>query len=157
MDGTHKILFIEWKATWRILMVNQETDEETNDFKTWQCMARYVEAFAWCIETQSKAKGGFSKNTKLDNARRVRGVYFFDPKDEESKDIMKNARVKLDIPMPAAMLCKTSMIDRGKTCRSFERNTRPNMFVLSQLTNLLEFSWKAYRIGIMKITLLEKK
>ena len=158
MDGTHKILFIEWKATWRILMVNSR-DWRGN--KRLQDLTMYGqicgEAFAWCIETQSKAKGGFSKNTKFDNARRVRGVYFFDPKDEESKDIMKNARVKLDIPMPAAMLCKTSMIDRVKTCRSFERNTRPNMFVLSKLTNLLEFSWKAYRIGIMKITLLEKK
>ena len=39
---------------------------------------------------------------KVDNARRLRGVYFFDPEDKEFKDIMKKARRKLEIPMPAA-------------------------------------------------------
>ena len=28
---------------------------------------------------------------KLDNARRLRGIYFIDPEDEEFKEIMKNA------------------------------------------------------------------
>ena len=48
MDRLHKIYFIERKATWRIYMVREETDEETNDLKTRQCMARYVEAYVWC-------------------------------------------------------------------------------------------------------------
>ena len=45
---------------------------------------------------------------KLHNARRLRGIYFIDPDDEEFKDIMKNARRKLEGSMLAAMLCKTS-------------------------------------------------
>ena len=45
---------------------------------------------------------------KLDNARNLRGIYFIYLDDEESKDIMKNARRKLEIPMPAAMLLQTS-------------------------------------------------
>ena len=40
---------------------------------------------------------------KLENARRLRGIYFIDPEDEEFKDMVKNARRKLEIPMPAAM------------------------------------------------------
>ena len=56
---------------------------------------------------------------KLDNARRLRGIYLIDPKNEEFKDIMKNARRKLEIPMPAAMPCKTPMCQRSmETCRS---------------------------------------
>ena len=43
---------------------------------------------------------------KFDNARRLRGIHFFVPDDEEFKDIMKNARRKLEIPMAAAMLGK---------------------------------------------------
>ena len=31
---------------------------------------------------------------KIDNARKLRGIYFIDPDDGESKDIMKNARRK---------------------------------------------------------------
>ena len=44
---------------------------------------------------------------KLDNARILRGIYFIDPEDEEFKLTLKNARRKLEIPMPAAMPCKT--------------------------------------------------
>ena len=46
----HKIHFIERKATWRMDVVQEETDEETNNPKTRQCMARYVEAYLWCSE-----------------------------------------------------------------------------------------------------------
>ena len=36
---------------------------------------------------------------KLDNARRLRGIYFIDSEDEEFKITMINARGKLEIPM----------------------------------------------------------
>ena len=55
---------------------------------------------------------------KLDNARRLRGIYFVDPKREEFKDILKNARRKFAIPMPAAMPCKTPRNCRGETCNN---------------------------------------
>ena len=45
---------------------------------------------------------------KLDNARRLRGIYFIDPEDKEFKETIKNARKKLETPMAPAMLCKTS-------------------------------------------------
>ena len=43
---------------------------------------------------------------RLDIARKLRGIYFIDPDDGEFKDIMKNARRKLEVTMPAAMPCK---------------------------------------------------
>ena len=43
---------------------------------------------------------------KLDNARRLRGIYYIDLDHEEFKDTMKTAHRKLEIPMPAAMSCK---------------------------------------------------
>ena len=45
---------------------------------------------------------------KLDNAMRLRGVYFIDPEDKEFKETMKNARKKLETPMAPAVPCKTS-------------------------------------------------
>ena len=45
---------------------------------------------------------------KLDNARKLRGIYFIDPEDEEFKETIKNARKELETPMPPAMPCKTS-------------------------------------------------
>ena len=72
---------------------------------------------------------------KLDNARRLRGIYFVDPKREEFKDILKNARRKFAIPMPAAMPCKTPRIAAEKPATILE-HTRQNTLVLSKLTNL---------------------
>ena len=46
------------------------------------------------------------------DAWRLRGIYLKDREDKEFKDIMKKARGRLEIPLPAAMLCKTSV------CRS---------------------------------------
>ena len=48
-------------------------------------------------------------------------MYFIDPKDEEFKDIMKNARRKFEIPMPAAMPCKTPMNSSGEFYRGIGR------------------------------------
>ena len=44
---------------------------------------------------------------KLDNARRLRGIYFIDPEDKEFKETIRNARRKLETPMAPAMPCKT--------------------------------------------------
>ena len=59
---------------------------------------------------------------KLDNARRLGGIYIIDPDDEEFKDIMKNSRRKLEVPMPAAMLCKTQREMYRETCRVEKRS-----------------------------------
>ena len=85
-----------------MFMVRVETYKVTNNLKTRQCMARYVEAYVWCSEKQSKQKWAIEK-PKLDNARRLSGIHFIDLDDEEVKDIMKNVRRKLEIPMPAAI------------------------------------------------------
>ena len=48
----------------------------------------------------------------LDNARKLRGIYFIDPEDEEYKETIKNARKKLETSVAPAMPCKVSM--KGK-------------------------------------------
>ena len=42
----------------------------------------------------------------LENARKLRGIYFIDPEDKEFKETIKNARKKLETPMAPAMPCK---------------------------------------------------
>ena len=42
---------------------------------------------------------------KLDNARRLRGIYFIDPDDEEHKETLKHARRKLESPVAPVMPC----------------------------------------------------
>ena len=42
----------------------------------------------------------------LDNARKLRGIHFIDPKDKEFKETIKNARKKLETSVAPAMPCK---------------------------------------------------
>ena len=58
------------------------------------------------------------ENSKLDNARKLRDIYFFDPKDGEYKETMKKARKKLEVHMEAAMSCK--MVTRKRVRKSQE-------------------------------------
>ena len=42
----------------------------------------------------------------LENARKLRGIYFIDPEDKEFKETIKNARKKFEISVAPAMPCK---------------------------------------------------
>ena len=42
----------------------------------------------------------------LENARKLRGIYFIDPEDTEFKETIKNAREKLETSVAPAMPCK---------------------------------------------------
>ena len=42
----------------------------------------------------------------LENARKLRGIYFIDPEDKEFKKTIKNAREKLETPLAPAVPCK---------------------------------------------------
>ena len=71
---------------------------------------------------------------KLDNARRLRGIYFIDPENKEFKETIKNACKKLETPMAPAMLCKTS-----KQCKYGETRGKTNEFK-PKLASILEAS-----------------
>ena len=55
-------------------------------------------------EKQELAK----EKPKLGNARRLGGIDFIDPDDEEYKEILKHARRVLERPVAPAMLCGRS-------------------------------------------------
>ena len=92
-------------------------------------LAQYVE-----MQSEAKMDHRETNQSSINNARQLRCIHFIDSKDGEFKRIMKNARSKLEIPMPAAMPCKNPINGRGETCRSIEI-TRPNMPLLSMPTN----------------------
>ena len=71
---------------------------------------------------------------KLDNARRLRGIYFIDPEDKEFKEIIEHALKKLETPMAPAMLCKTS-----KNSQHGETRSKTNE-IKSKLVCILEAS-----------------
>ena len=62
----------------------------------------------------------------LENARKLRGIYFIDPEDTELKETIKNARKKLETSVAPAMPCKIA-----KNCGSGASNkiqTKPCVY-----------------------------
>ena len=53
-------------------------------------------------EKQKWSNGGLH----LDNARKLRGIYFIDPENKEFKETVKIARKKLETSVAPAMPCK---------------------------------------------------
>ena len=80
-----------WPALWRGMSKN----------------AKLREKHKWAIE-----------KPKLDNARRFRGIYFIDPEDMEFKEIIYNARRKLETPTAPAVPCKTCKKNKHGETRS---------------------------------------
>ena len=94
---------------------------------------------------------------QLDNARRLRGIYFIDLEDMDFKETIKNARRKLETPMTTAIPCKTC-----KKSKHGETRSRPNDFKSLNLcvswkpVNPQECVWKNLYQNIMKTILQEK-
>ena len=49
----------------------------------------------------------------LENARKLRGIYFIDPEEKEFKETIKNARKKLETSVAPAMPCKIMAFNCG--------------------------------------------
>ena len=64
--------------------------------------AKLKEKHKWCEE-----------KLHLENARKLRGIYFIDPEDMEFKETIENARQKLETSVAPAMPCKNMKKDSG--------------------------------------------
>ena len=69
------------------------------------------------------------KKLHLENARKLRGIYFIDPEDKEFKETIKNARKKLETSVAPAMPCKI----RKKNCGNGGSNK-----IITRLACILE-------------------
>ena len=107
LERIYEIHFIDREASKRIHVVQEETDNDSNETTTrpdhvWPEVWTKIGKAAQNREKQEWAK----EKLKLDNARKLRGIYFIDPDDKENSEIVKNTRRKLERPMAPAMPCK---------------------------------------------------
>ena len=86
-------------------MVQGEINEKTADIQARSSMARNLENNWKERQVDGEAKVS-NKKLHLENARKLRGIYFIDPEDKELKETIKNARKKLETSIAPAMPCK---------------------------------------------------
>ena len=86
-------------------MIREETDKKAANIQARSFMARALDEIGKNAELKERQTWSNEK-PNLDNARRLRGIYFIDPEDKDFKETIKNARKKLETPMDPAMSCK---------------------------------------------------
>ena len=86
-------------------MVWVEINEKTAYIQARSFMARTLEKMEESAKLKEKQKWSNAK-FHLDNARKLRGIYFIDLEDKEFKETIKNARRKLETSVAPAMPCK---------------------------------------------------
>ena len=86
-------------------MVRVEINKKTAYIQARSSMARALEINGKHAKLKEKQKRSNEK-LHLENARKLRGIYFIDPEDTEFKEKIKNARKKLETSVAPAMPCK---------------------------------------------------
>ena len=98
-------------------MVRGRLAKTANNIQARSLVARNMENMSDAAQRKEKQKWTIEK-PKLVNARKLRGIFFIDPKDEEFKETIKNELKKLENPMETATLCKTRRGKHVETCSS---------------------------------------
>ena len=71
------------------------TDKDSSNWQTtWECVARSMDPNWKSRSNERKARKWANEKPKLDKARRLRGIYFIDPEDGESKETIKKRKEK---------------------------------------------------------------
>ena len=89
-DRFHSVYSFWRETSRRIRVVRGEIDKTAGNIQARSFMARALDK-NWESNAKLKEKHKWSnEQPKLDNARRLRGIYFIDPEDKELKETSKN-------------------------------------------------------------------
>ena len=101
---SHNLLY--WKKTSRrIYVVRGEMNKKTAYIQARSLWPELWKSMGKHAKLKEKQKWS-NKKLHLENARKLRGIYFIDPEDKEFEETTKNAREKLETSVAPAMLCK---------------------------------------------------
>ena len=118
MDRRHKIYSIKRKGHQKGTP-GAEGDLQENNQLPVQMIYGHICGSICQMQRKKKAKQKLAiEKPKIGNARQLRGILFIEPDDEEFQPIMKAARRKWEVPMPAAIPCKIPMKSSGETHRN---------------------------------------
>ena len=114
--GQVSLNLLYWKRNLQTDICGPGRDWRENSLHPGQIIYGQNSGEEWQGMLSWKRKWSIEK-PKLDNARRLRGIYFIDPEDKELKETIRNAQKKLETSVAPAMLCKTCKKSKhGETC-----------------------------------------
>ena len=106
IHGQASLNLLCWKKTsWRVYVVRERLTRKqltSRPDHLWPELWKRIGKNAKLKEKQKWSR----EKPQLDNARKLRGIYFIEPDDKEFKETIKSARKKLDKLVAPAMPCK---------------------------------------------------
>ena len=138
------------RFSWRISRVSSTTSRLTSGTLEVNGKACQAEGEAKVVEWK----------LHLENARKLRGIYFIDPEDNEFEETIKNARKKLETSVAPAMPCKISKNNqnwetRGKS-NQIKSKFKQDLGVFWKLMISKDCVWEI-QYQIIMITILQEK
>ena len=111
-QASHNLLC--WKKNLPKDSCGPERDWRENSLHPGQIIYGQSSGSQWkSTPSRRRSKSGRMKSSILENARKLRVIYFIDFEDKEFKETIKNARKKLESPMAPAMPCKITKKNCG--------------------------------------------
>ena len=152
--GFHTIHIIGRKTSRGVNMVQRLTKKQTASRPNYLC-SEIWKNMSEAAQRKEKQKWATEK-PKLDSARRLRGIYFIDPADEEFRETVKKTRGQ-----SWKFRCQQQCFARSREERTgklvtFLMLARQNTHALLKPTNLRESVWKELCTNIMKTILQER-
>ena len=149
--GFTRFTLLEEKAPDGCMWSGRRLTRKTASIQARSSIARAMEVNGKACEAEGKAKVSDEK-IHLENARKLRGIYFIDAEDQEFKETIKNARKKLETSVAPAMPCKIM-----KNCGSgASSKIQTNLRVFWKLMNPQECVWET-RIRNITKTICRKR
>ena len=84
-----------------------EIDQTASNIKAWFNCGQKIWRSKSRNSKMKEKQNWASEKPELENARTLRGIYFIEPEDEEFKEILENARRKLEVLAAPAVPCKS--------------------------------------------------
>ena len=151
-----EILSDSWTGFTQFTLL-KEKPPEGSMWSGWRLTKRQATSRSMSRNSKVKEKRNWaSERPKLENARKLRGIYFIDPEDKEFAEIIKNARKKLEVQTAPAMPCKRTNSKHGATISKNDDHKSKFACIFLKQMNPRDCVWRELRQEFMKTILREK-
>ena len=117
--GITKFTLLKEKSPKVYMWSGWRLTKKSSNYQTWVFVAwSLVQKMGKAAQKKEKQEWANEK-PQLDNARRLGGICFIDPEDDENKETIKDARRKLEVPMQAAVPCKKGTKKHSEASRNW--------------------------------------
>ena len=141
MDRLHKVYAIKRDSSKRIHVIRKETDKNSNDMTSRSHMAWRLDE-NWKSRSKKREARMGNRETTTRICQKCGENLTYDPSDENYKDIIKNARRKLETPMAAAMPCNRAL-SKASIRETVVPNTQKSQSVWSK-DNIQLYYWSTW-------------